>query len=93
MTKKGATTDPEQSDSLIYCGPNLPRGALNQFSVYQGGYPEHLEKQYDACPAIKRLFVSVEQLAETQLKIAQAGTPENIWYKEVQAFIQGGAKA
>ncbi|UTW68680.1 hypothetical protein KHA80_14390 [Anaerobacillus sp. HL2] len=41
MATKRTKADKE---SLIYCGPNLPKGVLNQYTVYQNGIPKHLDE-------------------------------------------------
>lgn len=75
---------------LIYCGPNLPKGILSQFTVYRGGLPKHLEPHFGKCPALKRLFVPVEDLNKTLQAIQKPGTAESVWYKQVLEY--GGAK-
>jgi hypothetical protein len=92
LTTENPVAEPIKPLSLIYCGPNLPRGILNQFTIYRDGLPSHLDGHLDKCAAIKRLFVSVESLSETLRSTQQAGTPEQIWFGEIQDYIQGGAK-
>ncbi|MFY0545455.1 hypothetical protein [Brevibacillus sp. H7] len=82
----------EQAGSLIYCGPNLPNGLLNQFTVYRGGLPKHLEQKFEDCPAAKQLFVPVESLSETLQAINTAGSAESVWYNEVKKHFYGGVK-
>lgn len=81
-----------KAESLIYCGPNLPRGVLNQFTVYRGGLPKHLKDHFEKCPAIVSLFVPVDKLSETMIAIGKPGTAQAIWFKRVQEYIKGGAK-
>lgn len=83
----------EKPAAVIYCGPNLPRGILNQYTIYQNGIPAHLEKYTAACPAVVRLFVPVGQLTDTASAVAKAGTAQNVWFRQVIDFINGGAKA
>jgi hypothetical protein len=81
-----------QPERLIYCGPNLPGGALQRYTVFKGGLPVHLSTLFDKCPAIKLLFVPVTDLARTEKAIATKGTPENALFNEVLQFIsKGGA--
>lgn len=82
----------EKPMQLIYCGPSLPRGILNQFTVYRGGLPKHLEPHFEKCPAIKRLFVPVENLNETLRAVKKPGTAESVWFRQALEYIQGGAK-
>lgn len=78
--------------SLIYCGPNLPGGALAQYTVYRGGLPSYLDKHIEKCPAIRRLFVAPEQLDKAVQAIKKAGTSESVWNKEILDYIKGGVK-
>jgi len=78
---------------LIYCGPNLPKGVLLQFTTFKGGgMPKHLEKHVEACPAIKRLCVPVPDMTSTMDAIGKKGTAENVWFVQVQEYIEGGGK-
>ncbi|MEC1744121.1 hypothetical protein [Schinkia azotoformans] len=81
----------EMKEPLIYCGPNLLGSKLNQFTVYQGGYPIHLEKELSECESIKRLFVPVSKLALIMSAISNPGTPESIWFEEINRY-NGGVK-
>ncbi len=79
---------------LIYCGPNLPKGALLRFTIFrEGAMPEYLKKHVEACPAIKRLCVPVAGMSKTLQAIGQAGTAESVWFGQVQEeYMKGGAK-
>ena len=66
------------SAKLIYIGPNLSRGRLLQYQVFIGGLPTHLEEEFEAMPALKRLFVPVAELNAAK----QPGTPLYKYYKE-----------
>jgi hypothetical protein len=77
---------------LIYCGPTLPRGILNQHTVYRGGLPRHLGRHFEACPSIKRLFVSAENMAKTMQAIKRQGSAESVWFEQVLDYFRGGAK-
>lgn len=76
---------------LVYCGPNLKGGVLTRYTVFRGsGLPKHLDKHIDSCPAISRLFVAPKFLTKTDQAIKTTGTPQNVWFKEIQAYVQGG---
>lgn len=78
---------------LIYCGPNLPKGVLLQFTTFKGGgMPKYLDKHVEACPAIKRLCVSVADMAKTIDAINKMGTSESVWAGQVLNYIKGGDK-
>ncbi|WP_025847606.1 hypothetical protein [Paenibacillus ehimensis] len=82
---------PEKEISWIYCGPNQ-RGLLNQYTVYRGGLPQHLEPHFEKCPGLKRLIVPIEQFPQTEEAVKQPGTAENVWYQQVLEY-DGGAKS
>jgi hypothetical protein len=89
---KIAKAAPKEPERLIYCGPNIPGGVLQRYTVYKGGLPAHLGDLFAKCPAIKRLFVPVTELARIEKAIANRGTPENAFFNEALQFIlKGGA--
>ena len=77
--------------ALIYCGPSLPRGILLQYTTYRGELPAFIQAEIGKCQAIGRLFVSPAKLDDTRRASAKAGTAENVWYREILKYIQGGA--
>lgn len=98
QVKKTTTSTKEKAnvakkeEHLIYCGPNLPKAALNQFTIFKNGIPKHLDKQLEDCKIINKLFVPVNQFASKWETIQTNGTPENTWYKQVTDHFYGGAK-
>lgn len=70
------------SEKLIYIGPNLSRGRLLQYQVFIGGLPTHLDEEFAAMPALKRLFVPVAEMSKALEQVKQKGTPLNKYYKE-----------
>lgn len=72
---------------FIYCGPNIPGGALRQFSVFKGGYPDFAAGIIEECPAVKELFVPAKELARARVDITITGTALNQLYREVQGYI------
>lgn len=79
------TTSKKQASAntkLIYIGPNLSRGRLLQYQVFIGGLPTHLEAEFAALPALKRLFVPVAEMSAAVAQVKQAGTPLNKYYKQ-----------
>jgi hypothetical protein len=93
MAKSGskveATTVPAR---MVYCGPNIPGGALQQFTVFKGGFPLHLAELVEKCPAIKLLCVSPDQLQATRIGVTVKGSASNIAYGEVIHYIKQGGK-
>lgn len=85
--KTKATAQPQR---LIYCGPNIPGGALQKYALFKGGIPGHLVELMDMCPAIKGLIVPVPDLAKTEQAIATQGSRFNALYTDVVAFSRKG---
>lgn len=71
---------------LIYCGPNVPGIGLQQFMVFKGGYPEHLKKHLQACPAIQELCVPVSDFAKGKKGVIVPGTAANQYYQEILRY-------
>ncbi len=73
---------------LVYCGPSFPGGRLNQFTVYKGGFPDYLDDLVAFCPAVKELFVPVEELAKTRIVLGQPGSEASNLFNEVWHYIK-----
>jgi hypothetical protein len=78
-----------KQEQLIYCGPNIPGGVLQRYSVYKG-IPGYLNDLFNKCSAVEKLFVPVKELAKTEKAIKTKGTPENTFYYQVMKFIEKG---
>jgi hypothetical protein len=90
MAKIGPKVDPPTR--LVYCGPNIPGGALQQFTIFKSGLPVHLSEMVGKCPAIKLLCVAPDQLQETRISVNVKGSAANIAYGEVINYIKQGGK-
>ncbi|MFC4403318.1 hypothetical protein [Gracilibacillus xinjiangensis] len=75
----------KKSETLIYCGPSFP-GELQQFSIFRGGIPKHVNKHMEACPSIEKLFVETSKLAETRTKLNIAGKKENQLFNNILQY-------
>jgi hypothetical protein len=82
----------QNTGPLIYCGPSLPGGLLRQHTVYRNGLPKYLEEHFKKCPALRQLFVPVEELSATTQAVQTAGSAESIYYAEVLKHFSGGVK-
>jgi hypothetical protein len=74
---------------LIYCGPNAVGGSLRQFMVFKGGYPEHLKKQIQECPAIRDLCVPISEFNRTKMAVNTPGTAANQYYNDILRYSAG----
>ena len=87
------TKAPAKPERFIYCGPSLPGGLLQRYTIFKGGMPGHLNDVIGKCPAIKSMFVPPARLQAVTAAIQATGSLENLQYKEIQKFIwKGGLK-
>lgn len=89
---KNKAQTPAKPARLIYCGPNIPGGALQQYTVFKGRLPAHLDGLVEKCPAIKALCVPVGSLAATQKALAVTGSAEHIAYGRIVEYLRNGGK-
>lgn len=68
MTRRSKTS------KTIYIGPNLTGGRLAHATVFDGGYPPHIEELMNGAPWFKNLFVPVEKYAEKTQEASRRGT-------------------
>lgn len=81
---------PVKAERFIYCGPSLPGGLLQRYTIYKGGLPVHLQTVIEKCPSVKSLFVPVAKLAAVNAAITSPGTLENLQYREITEFVRKG---
>lgn len=67
---------------LIYVGPNLSRARLLKYQVFIGGYPNHLDSEFEAMPHLKDLFVPISDMGNAVVQTQTKGTPLNKYYKQ-----------
>lgn len=79
-----AASEPADALQKIYIGPNLPM--LTTYTVIDGGYPAHVENAIKDCPSLKRMFVPIDELVESQQRVQKKGTIEHRRYTEVLEF-------
>lgn len=59
---------------VVYVGPTLKRGLLKRFAVYKDGeFPEEIQALREKSPALRGLFVPVDELATARRRIATKG--------------------
>lgn len=88
-----ATATPQASEKeglkqQIYIGPNLP--GLTSYTVIdgEGKYPVHIKKIVDACAAVGKLFVPVDELSVSSQKAQVKGTLEYRYVTKVNDFMR-----
>jgi len=79
-----AAEDPEDSGSHVYCGPSI-RGVARQYTVFNGGLPEHVKEFAEQHPLIKALTVPVDRFAEMRSKLETRGTAEALIFSKLKS--------
>ena len=91
MTKK-IPVEIKRPEQVIYIGPNLPGGILQRYTVFKGGLPLHVKEIIEKCPAIKGLFVLIENLATAELSLSTIGSAVNALFGQVGDYLKKGGK-
>lgn len=84
------TVSIEMPKRFVYCGPNLPGGMLQRYTVYKGGLPAHIEEIIKDCPEMKILMVEPAGLQKMRQDVETPGTAAQIAYSTVADFIKNG---
>ncbi|GIO09668.1 hypothetical protein J31TS6_56960 [Brevibacillus reuszeri] len=79
-------------ETLIYCGPSLPKLGLIHSTSYIGGLPRNMEEHFEKCSSLKQLFVPVERVADTLIAINIQGTAQHTWNESIKSYANGGGK-
>lgn len=83
---------PEKIETLIYCGPTIRNGELQQYAVFMGKLPQHIEKLTKEEIAIKELLVPIKDLASVRSNIYKKGTREHLLFQKALGYARGGNK-
>ncbi len=85
MSKSGfqANEETTRKESIIYCGPNLSNGILQQFAIFKGELPKHIKDHIKKYPAIEGLFVAPSALSQVRNNIKTEGTKEYILFNQI----------
>lgn len=87
-----AVTTSKKRTTLIYCGPTINNGEIQQFAVFQGKLPEYVEKHAEAEVAVKELLVPVEELSKVKKQLYIKGTREHLLFEKALNYVKGGGK-
>ncbi|MER1986579.1 MAG: hypothetical protein ABS948_11875 [Solibacillus sp.] len=68
----------------IYVGPNIL--GLPTYTVMEKEFTGHIKGFISECPAIKKLFVPILDMAATENRIKKKGTLENHHFQTILAF-------
>lgn len=77
----------EKVPQKIYVGPN--RLGLPKYTVVESIEVPHVQNFIKECPEIAHLFVEIDKMAETEVRVKQKGTLEHRYYNVVAQFTPG----
>lgn len=80
MKKKNAAAE---TQTVVYCGPNLPKLGLVRFSVFRNGYPAHVLKAMEKVEELKKMMVPPQKLAEFRKETERAGSEPHRLYNQI----------
>ena len=81
------TPETEVQESMIYYGPNLPKGLLAQFTVFNAGLPAHI---FDSCPEAKKAFAPISKFAEVLKNLNDPHSIESANVESVRSSFMKG---
>lgn len=87
-TIKPKVTKVKDSEPVIYLGPSLRNGMLQQFSVFNNGIPAYLAGDIEKCPAIKALMVPIAKSAIARNKLSEKGALEHTLYAQIHQYVR-----
>ena len=77
--QKKAEAKPEK---LIYIGPSLSRGRLPFATIYDGGFPPHIQDVIAIKPWFRKLFVPINKMEIAIAATKKNGDAMNTFYKK-----------
>lgn len=77
----------------IYIGPDVPGTLLQRYTVFRGEYHDSVTRLCEQVPAIGRLIVGVEEMAERERKLADKTSVEAQSFAKVINHIKGVMKS
>lgn len=80
----------EKVEQKIYVGPNLL--GLPKYTVVESVKAAHIQSIIKECPEVKKMFVPIEKMSETEQRIGQKGTLEHRHYKVATEYKVAKAK-
>lgn len=76
-------------EPIIYIGDNLGL-ELRKDTVFIGGIPERFNKYFESVPEIKHLFVPLDKLVESKVKLQDSTSIECLSNQAVQEYLRKG---
>ncbi|MGR7908408.1 hypothetical protein ACU64V_03360 [Lysinibacillus capsici] len=77
----------ETVSQKIFMGPNLL--GLPKYTLVESIKVPHIQSFIKDCPEIEKLFVAIDEMAETEIRVKQKGTLEHRYYNKVAEFRAG----
>lgn len=79
--------------SKIYIGPDIPGTILHRYTVFRGEIHESVHQLCAQIPALKRLIVGVDEMADRERALADKTSVEAHSFAEVINHIKGVIKS
>lgn len=80
MRKKNTVAE---TQTVVYCGPNLPKLGLARFSVFRNGYPAYVQNALEKVEELKKMMVPPHKLAEFRRETERAGSEPHRLYHQI----------
>ena len=74
----------QDTEPLIYAGPNIFRMALRRFQVFKGGLPPYVKRAVEKLPDIQTFLIPIKELEKMKRKIDRPGTNESRLFHQLQ---------
>lgn len=81
---KKATATERERKTVVYCGPTIP-GTAKQYTIFNNGIPEGLEKRAEQVPAIRGLVIPLDDLPAAMKSLRSGAGHIYRLYRLVQA--------
>lgn len=82
--KSKSTEDIDNGEPLVYCGPSI-KNVARQYTVYDGGVPDMLEKFFTEYPIARALLVPMSEFPQLREKLGNKATPENVIFRKIMS--------
>lgn len=90
--EKVIKVEKKETKTVVYCGPTLPGGTLQQFTIFNNGIPDFIKEYEKSCPALLMLIKPIKDLAPTRVNLKNKGSRDNQLFEAVlDYFYKRGA--
>lgn len=78
---QGTVQKPEEPETLVYVGPDLP-GVVKRYAVFNHGLPKELKDHIKDKPVLRSLIIPVERLAKVNVELSKEGSAYYVLYQK-----------